>query len=235
LDDAVNAGDLVRLLTLMADDVVFLNPGQAPFGRDGFPVGFSAAHQQSRIRCISELEEVVIDGEVAYTLCRDSKGIRQSQLYGVRPMWTFREAAQKYLKENEHKKSVSDDERLLAMLDPVRQSKDGLTVPVKKMNNTGWRSARERAADAWERAHGTLAPEGFRRVRVHDLKHTFGRRLRAAGVSFEDRQDLLGHKSQRITTHYSNPEGFQSNVDGDSTGSWTGFRPDRGQFPESAG
>jgi integrase len=45
------------------------------------------------------------------------------------------------------------------------------------------------------------APEGFRKVRVHDLKHTFGRRLRAAGVSFEDRQDLLGHKSGRITTH----------------------------------
>jgi integrase len=40
-------------------------------------------------------------------------------------------------------------------------------------------------------------------VRVHDLKHTFGRRLRAAEVSFEDRQDLLGHKSSRITTHYS--------------------------------
>ena len=73
--DAVNAGDLVRLLTLMADDVVFLNPGQAPFGRDGFPVGFSAAHQQSRIRCVSELEEVVILGEVAYTLCRDSLSV----------------------------------------------------------------------------------------------------------------------------------------------------------------
>ena len=27
--------------------------------------------------------------------------------------------------------------------------------------------------------------------------------MRAAGVSFEDRQDLLGHKSGRITTHYS--------------------------------
>jgi uncharacterized protein (TIGR02246 family) len=73
--DAVNAGDLVRLLTLMADDVVFLNPGRAPFGRDGFPVGFSAAHQQSRIRCISELEEVVVVGEVAYTLCRDSLSV----------------------------------------------------------------------------------------------------------------------------------------------------------------
>jgi len=43
-------------------------------------------------------------------------------------------------------------------------------------------------------------------VRVHDLKHIFGRRLRAAGVSFEDRQDLLGHKSARITTHYSAAE-----------------------------
>jgi uncharacterized protein (TIGR02246 family) len=62
--DAVNAGDLVRLLTLMADDVAFLNPGRAPFGRDEFPVGFSAAHQQSRIRCISELQEVVVVGEV---------------------------------------------------------------------------------------------------------------------------------------------------------------------------
>jgi len=41
---------------------------------------------------------------------------------------------------------------------------------------------------------------------VHDLKHTFGRRLRSAGVSFEDRQDLLGHKSGRITTHYSAAE-----------------------------
>jgi integrase len=38
------------------------------------------------------------------------------------------------------------------------------------------------------------------------LKHTFGRRLRAAGVSLEDRQDLLGHRSGRMTTHYSAPE-----------------------------
>jgi len=59
----------------MADDVVFLNPGRAPFGRDGFPAGFSAAHQQSTIRCISELEEVAVAGVVAYTLCRDSLSV----------------------------------------------------------------------------------------------------------------------------------------------------------------
>jgi len=64
--------------------------------------------------------------------------------------------------------------------------------PVQKMLRSAWRKARERA--------------GLPQVRVHDLKHTFGRRLRAAGVSFEDRQDLLGHKSGRITTHYSSAE-----------------------------
>ncbi len=64
--------------------------------------------------------------------------------------------------------------------------------PVNKMNDSAWRKARQRA--------------NLTQVRVHDLKHTFGRRLRAAGVPFEDRQDLLGHKSGRITTHYSQAE-----------------------------
>jgi integrase len=49
-------------------------------------------------------------------------------------------------------------------------------------------------------------PEGFKRIRVHDMRHAFGRRLRAAGVGLEDRQDLLGHKSSRMTTHYSAAE-----------------------------
>ena len=73
--DAVNAGDLDRLLPLVADDVVFLNPGQSPFGRDGFSANFSAAHQQVRICCISELEEVVVVGEVAYTRSRDALSV----------------------------------------------------------------------------------------------------------------------------------------------------------------
>lgn len=39
---------------------------------------------------------------------------------------------------------------------------------------------RARAADKWEQEHGEPAPDGFRRIRVHDLKHTFGRRLLAS-------------------------------------------------------
>lgn len=61
----------------------------------------------------------------------------------------------------------------------------------KSIQNSGWKLARQRA--------------GLQQVRVHDLRHTFGHRLRAAGVSYEDRQDLLGHKSDRMTTHYSAP------------------------------
>jgi integrase len=60
--------------------------------------------------------------------------------------------------------------------------------PVTRMLNSAWLRAREKT--------------GLLQVRVHDLKHTFDRRLRATGVSFEDRQDLLGHRSGRITTHY---------------------------------
>ena len=69
---AVNAGDLVRLLELMTDDAFFLNPGQTPVGRDGFSAGFPAAHRQARISCSSELEEVVVAGDVAYTRSRDA-------------------------------------------------------------------------------------------------------------------------------------------------------------------
>jgi uncharacterized protein (TIGR02246 family) len=87
---AVNAGDLDRLLSLMADDVVFLSPGQAPFGRDGFSVTFWAAHRQVQIHCTSELEEVVVIGEVAYTRSRDAlsvtprQGGQATQLSGYR-------------------------------------------------------------------------------------------------------------------------------------------------------
>jgi integrase len=61
-----------------------------------------------------------------------------------------------------------------------------------RMTNRAWRKARESV--------------DLKDMRVHDLRHTFGMRLRAAGVSFEDRQDLLGHHAGRITTHYSKVE-----------------------------
>ena len=75
-----------------------------------------------------------------------------------------------------------------------------------RMNDTAWQSARDRAAKAWRETYGTSANQWFQHLRVHDLKHTFGRRLKAAGVSKEDRQVLLGHKSESVTDHYSAAE-----------------------------
>lgn len=61
--------------------------------------------------------------------------------------------------------------------------------PVLSIYNNAWRKGRRKA--------------GLTHVRGHDLRHTFGRRLRAAGVPEETRSELLGHKRGSITTHYS--------------------------------
>jgi len=48
----------------------------------------------------------------------------------------------------------------------VRVPKEGRGEPVTQMNNTAWKSARERAANKWAERHGEPAPDGFRKVRV---------------------------------------------------------------------
>ena len=37
---------------------------------------------------------------------------------------------------------------------------------------------------------------------IHTLKHTYGTRLKATGVSKDDRCDLLGHKNGDVTDLY---------------------------------
>ena len=80
---------------------------------------------------------------------------------------------------------------------------------IQMMNNNGWQAARKTAAALYKAKLDKECPQGFRTLHVHDLRHTFGRRLRAAGVSNETRQDLLGHKNGNITTHYSAAELFE--------------------------
>jgi len=71
---------------------------------------------------------------------------------------------------------------------------------IARIHNTAWRHARLKAVRQYEKVFGRACPEGFRNIRVHDLKHTFERRLRAAGVSFEDRQDLRGKLPKKSRT-----------------------------------
>lgn len=60
---------------------------------------------------------------------------------------------------------------------------------VETMNNTAFQRARKAA--------------GLPGVRVHDFRHTYGQRLRDAGVSEEDRRLLLGHANGDMTQHYA--------------------------------
>ncbi|WP_426168711.1 Imm10 family immunity protein [Pseudoduganella sp. R-31] len=69
--EAANAADLSSLLAIMTEDVVFLNPGEAPIGREGFSAKFTAAHQEFRIACGSELKELVVADDFAYTRSAD--------------------------------------------------------------------------------------------------------------------------------------------------------------------
>jgi len=61
---------------------------------------------------------------------------------------------------------------------------------------------------AWQRAWRDAGlPQDASKWRkgVHNLRHTFGHRLRAVGVSNETRHALLHHKTGDMTTHYSVP------------------------------
>jgi len=60
---------------------------------------------------------------------------------------------------------------------------------VETMNNNGWQRARKAV--------------GLQDVRVHDLRHTVGMRLREAGVREETISDILWHSRGTMTAHYS--------------------------------
>ena len=64
--------------------------------------------------------------------------------------------------------------------------------PVRGMNNTAWQNARKEI--------------GLPQVRIHDLRHTYATRLRAAGVSAEDRAALLGHACPSMPSHYASAD-----------------------------
>lgn len=64
---ATAAGDLTRLLSLVAEDVVFLAPGQPPLhGKEAFASAFRAALRLVRISAVSEIQEIRVEGEMAY-------------------------------------------------------------------------------------------------------------------------------------------------------------------------
>ncbi|HKA44224.1 MAG TPA: SgcJ/EcaC family oxidoreductase [Burkholderiales bacterium] len=64
--DASKAGDTAKVLSLMADDVVFLTPGQPPMrGKSAFAASLSALGN-FEIAATSEIQEIKVLGDWAY-------------------------------------------------------------------------------------------------------------------------------------------------------------------------
>lgn len=62
---ASQAGDTARVLDLMTDDVVFLVPGQEPFGKAEFAAASSKA-QGVKIEATAEIQEIEVSGDLAF-------------------------------------------------------------------------------------------------------------------------------------------------------------------------
>ena len=63
--EATRSGDLQTVLGLMTDDVVFMTPGQEPFGKDVFAAR-SQGMKRSRIEGTSDIRELRVLGDWAF-------------------------------------------------------------------------------------------------------------------------------------------------------------------------
>ena len=63
--EATRSGDLQTVLGLMTDDVVFMTPGQEPFGKEVFAAR-SEGMKRSRIEGTSDIRELRVLGDWAY-------------------------------------------------------------------------------------------------------------------------------------------------------------------------
>lgn len=89
------------------------------------------------------------------------------------------------------------------------QAKNGQSeyvFPTQWLGNKGGRCVASGKAwtDAWKRAGLPWGP--LIKAGIHNCRHTFAHRLRAAGVPQEDRNALLGHANTSLATHYALPD-----------------------------
>ena len=74
---------------------------------------------------------------------------------------------------------------------------------ITRMHNSAGKRGRQLVAEQYPKGFQRVGPEALRAVRFHDLKHTFGRRLRAAGAQVGARR--CG--GQGISLRVDSPDG----------------------------
>src|SRR3954468_14359229 len=130
--NATAAGDPSRLLGLMDEDVVFLTPGQPPMsGRDRFVAGLKAALAQVRIEATSQVQEVQVEGDLAY--CWNHLEVTVTPLQGGEPGRRSGYALTVLRKQPDGAWVISRDANLLTA-EPVRRSMES-AVPAFRVPN----------------------------------------------------------------------------------------------------
>ena len=83
--NATQAGNVDTVLSLMAEDAMFLSAGQEPMvGRDAFARGLVKVLSEHVIESNSEIVEIVVSGDLAY--CRTKLAVTITSKHGKLPM-----------------------------------------------------------------------------------------------------------------------------------------------------
>ena len=135
-------------------------------------------------------------------------GLRESELVQLRWEWEFKVNGYSVFILPEVV-TKNEEERIVvcnSIVQSILEKRRGIHAthvfsykgkPVTELNTAAW-------GKAWKRAG--LPSNGKFLKGIHNIRHTCGRRLRAAGVNQETRKVILGHKNGDITTHYSQVE-----------------------------
>jgi len=139
-------------------------------------------------------------------------GVRKSELFGLRwsdmcpipelDSFVFILAETK----NGQQRAVICNSYAQRAVNRQRGNGSKYVFPSRRGQNVG---SRVRACNgvwrkAWENAG--MPDDPLIRKGIHNLRHTYAHRLRAAGVPVEDRDKLLGHSNASLSQHYALPD-----------------------------
>lgn len=83
--EATRGGDVDTVLSLIAPDAIFLVAGQAPLqGHDAFARSLRAVLADHAIESHSEIDEIVVSGDIAY--CRTQLSVTITSKHGKLPL-----------------------------------------------------------------------------------------------------------------------------------------------------
>jgi integrase len=194
-------------------------------------------------RVIATVPDQVVDRDAtgpvmrALLLMAGTTGLRQSELLGlrwrdidwaaqrvrVRNAWVRGEHSGEGKSDRSTRRSVPLSDRLVRELKTWRLrtvfgDEDDLVFAHPEL---GTPMDRTRTSERFKKA---CVAAGVRKVRFHDLRHTFATRLAAKGVPLRTLQEFLGHadiKTTQIYAHYAPSEGeveLMNDAFGDATG-----------------